>query len=114
MMTGAFSTLDQTGFRFVPPEYQFRQKFPQRHNKIESRVKTSSKIKRTWQPIVCQARPWLHALPVNLLRRWAAPLAGLMRERARHTGQRAATVFSGANIDATMLTKVLSGRTLQT
>jgi threonine dehydratase len=43
----------------------------------------------------------------------AAPLAGLIRERDRYAGQRAATVFSGANIDATMLAEVLAGRTPQ-
>jgi threonine dehydratase len=51
--------------------------------------------------------------PQNYCGAGAAPLAGLIRERARYTGQRVATVFSGANIDATMPTEVLAGRTPQ-
>ena len=43
----------------------------------------------------------------------AAPLAGLIRERERYAGKRAATIFSGANIDAQMLAEVLAGRTPQ-
>ena len=43
----------------------------------------------------------------------AAPLAGLIRERERYTGKRAATIFCGASIDATMFADVLAGRTPQ-
>lgn len=41
----------------------------------------------------------------------AAGLAGLMRERARYAGRRAAVVLSGGNIDAPVFAEVLAGRT---
>lgn len=41
----------------------------------------------------------------------AAPLAGLMRERARYAGKRAAVICSGSNIDAPVFADVLAGRT---
>jgi threonine dehydratase len=41
----------------------------------------------------------------------AAPLAALIRERDRYRGKRAATIFCGANIDASMFAEVLAGRT---
>ena len=43
----------------------------------------------------------------------AAPLAGLIRERQRYAGRRAATIFCGANIDAPMFGEILAGRTPQ-
>jgi threonine dehydratase len=43
----------------------------------------------------------------------AAPLAGLLKEKERYAGRRAATILSGANIDASLLAEVLSGRTPQ-
>ncbi len=43
----------------------------------------------------------------------AAPLAGLLRERERYAGARAATILSGSNIDASMFAEVLAGRTPQ-
>jgi threonine dehydratase len=41
----------------------------------------------------------------------AAALAGLMRERERYAGKRVAVVLSGGNIDASVFTEVLAGRT---
>lgn len=41
----------------------------------------------------------------------AAPLAGLIQERERHAGRRAAVVLSGGNIDAPMFAEILGGRT---
>ena len=41
----------------------------------------------------------------------AAPLAGLMRERERYAGKRAAAVLAGGNIDAPTFAEVLAGRT---
>ena len=41
----------------------------------------------------------------------AAPLAGLLSERARRAGQRVAVVLSGGNVDTPMLAEVLAGRT---
>ena len=41
----------------------------------------------------------------------AAPLAGLMRERERYAGKRAATILCGGNIDMPMFAEILAGRT---
>ncbi len=41
----------------------------------------------------------------------AAPLAGLLREKDRYAGKRAAVVLCGANIDTEVFVEVLSGRT---
>jgi threonine dehydratase len=41
----------------------------------------------------------------------AAPLAGLLKEKERYAGKRAATILSGANIDAPLFADVLSGGT---
>ena len=41
----------------------------------------------------------------------AAPLAGLMRERERYAGKRAAVICTGGNIDAPMFAEILAGRT---
>ena len=41
----------------------------------------------------------------------AAPLAGLLREKARYAGRRAAVVLTGGNIDAPVFAEVLAGRT---
>lgn len=41
----------------------------------------------------------------------AAPLAGLLKEKERYAGKRAATILSGGNIDAPVFAEVLSGRT---
>jgi threonine dehydratase len=41
----------------------------------------------------------------------AAPLAGLLKEKERYAGKRAATILSGGNIDASLMAEVLSGRT---
>jgi threonine dehydratase len=41
----------------------------------------------------------------------SAPLAGLLREKERYAGKCAATILSGGNIDASLFTEVLSGRT---
>jgi threonine dehydratase len=41
----------------------------------------------------------------------AAPLAGLMRERERYAGKRAAVVCTGSNIDAPVFAEVLAGHT---
>jgi threonine dehydratase len=43
----------------------------------------------------------------------AAPLAGLLKEKERYAGKRAATVLTGGNIDAPLLAEVLLGRTPQ-
>ncbi len=41
----------------------------------------------------------------------AAPLAGLMRERARYAGKRAGVILCGGNIDAAVFAEALAGRT---
>jgi threonine dehydratase len=41
----------------------------------------------------------------------AAPLAGLMRERQRYAGKRAAVICTGGNIDAPVFAEILAGRT---
>ncbi|MEO3434135.1 threonine dehydratase [Inquilinus sp. CAU 1745] len=41
----------------------------------------------------------------------AAALAGLIRERERYAGRRAAVILSGGNIDASVFTEILEGRT---
>jgi len=41
----------------------------------------------------------------------AAPLAGLLRERERYQGSRAAVVLTGGNIDAPVFAEILAGRT---
>jgi threonine dehydratase len=41
----------------------------------------------------------------------AAPLAGLMQERARMTGRRVAVILSGGNIDASVFRRILAGET---
>lgn len=41
----------------------------------------------------------------------AAALAGLMRERGRYAGKRAAAICSGGNIDAPMFAQILAGHT---
>jgi hypothetical protein len=41
------------------------------------------------------------------------PLAGLLKEKERYAGLRAATILSGANIDCSLFVEVLSGRTPQ-
>jgi threonine dehydratase len=41
----------------------------------------------------------------------AAALAGLMQERARMTGKRAAVILSGGNIDASVYQRILAGET---
>jgi len=41
----------------------------------------------------------------------AAPLAGLMRERERYAGKRAAVICSGGNIDMPVFAEILAGRT---
>jgi len=41
----------------------------------------------------------------------AAPLAGLMQERARMTGKRVAVILSGGNIDAPVYRRILAGET---
>jgi threonine dehydratase len=41
----------------------------------------------------------------------AASLAGLMRERERYAGKRAAVICSGGNIDAPVFAEILAGRT---
>lgn len=41
----------------------------------------------------------------------AAALAGLIRERERYAGRRAAVILSGGNIDAPVFTEILEGRT---
>ena len=41
----------------------------------------------------------------------AAPLAGLIRERQRCSGKRAAVICSGSNIDAPVFAEILAGRT---
>jgi hypothetical protein len=41
----------------------------------------------------------------------AAPLAGLMQERARMTGKRVAVILSGGNIDASVYRGILVGET---
>jgi threonine dehydratase len=41
----------------------------------------------------------------------AAPLAGLIRERARYAGKRAAVICSGGNVDAAVLAHILEGGT---
>lgn len=41
----------------------------------------------------------------------AAPLAGLIRERQRYAGKRAAVICSGGNVDAPVFAEVLAGRT---
>jgi len=41
----------------------------------------------------------------------AAPLAGLMQERARMTGKRVAVILSGGNIDASVYRRILAGET---
>jgi threonine dehydratase len=41
----------------------------------------------------------------------AAPLAGLMQERARMTGKRVAVILSGGNIDASVYRGILGGET---
>jgi threonine dehydratase len=41
----------------------------------------------------------------------AAPLAGLMQERARMAGKRVAVILSGGNIDASVYQKILAGET---
>jgi threonine dehydratase len=41
----------------------------------------------------------------------AAPLAGLMRERERYAGKRAAVICTGGNIDAPLFAEILAGRT---
>ncbi len=43
----------------------------------------------------------------------AAALAGLIRERSRYAGKRAAVVCTGGNIDAAVLGEILAGRTPQ-
>ena len=42
-----------------------RRELPKRRCDKECRVKTSSKINRTWRSILCQAGPCLHALPAT-------------------------------------------------
>jgi threonine dehydratase len=41
----------------------------------------------------------------------AAPLAGLMQERARMTGKRVAVILSGGNIDMSVYRRILAGET---
>lgn len=41
----------------------------------------------------------------------AAPLAGLLRERERYAGRRAAVILCGANIDTGVFAEILAGRT---
>jgi threonine dehydratase len=41
----------------------------------------------------------------------AAPLAGLMQERARMTGKRVAVILSGGNIDISVYRRILAGET---
>lgn len=41
----------------------------------------------------------------------AAPLGGLMQERARMTGKRVAVILSGGNIDASVYRRILAGET---
>ena len=41
----------------------------------------------------------------------AAPLAGLMQERARMTGKRVAVILSGGNIDTSVYRRILAGET---
>jgi len=41
----------------------------------------------------------------------AAPLAGLMQERARMTGKRVTVILSGGNIDASVYRRILAGET---
>ena len=41
----------------------------------------------------------------------AAPLAGLIRERQRCSGKRAAVICSGSTIDAPVFAEILAGRT---
>ena len=41
----------------------------------------------------------------------AAPLAGLMQERARMAGKRVAVILSGGNIDASIYQRILAGET---
>jgi threonine dehydratase len=41
----------------------------------------------------------------------AAPLAGLMQERARMAGKRVAVILSGGNIDASVYQRILAGET---
>src|SRR5215510_9635670 len=41
----------------------------------------------------------------------AAPLAGLMQERARMAGKRVAVILSGGNIDASVYRRILTGET---
>src|SRR5262245_1150182 len=41
----------------------------------------------------------------------AAPLAGLMQERARMAGKRVAVILSGGNIDASVYRRILAGET---
>ncbi|WP_342737259.1 threonine dehydratase [Bradyrhizobium sp. B117] len=41
----------------------------------------------------------------------AAPLAGLMQERARMAGKRVAVILSGGNIDASVYLRILAGET---
>jgi threonine dehydratase len=41
----------------------------------------------------------------------ATPLAGLMQERARMTGKKAAVILTGGNIDASVYRRILAGQT---
>jgi threonine dehydratase len=41
----------------------------------------------------------------------AAPLAGLMQERARMAGKRVAVILSGGNIDTSVYRRLLAGET---
>jgi threonine dehydratase len=41
----------------------------------------------------------------------AAPLAALLKEKARYAGKRAGLILSGGNIDMPVFAKVLSGET---
>ena len=41
----------------------------------------------------------------------AAPLAGLMQERARMSGKKVAVILSGGNIDASVYRRILAGET---
>ena len=72
----------------------------------------ASRILRLGEEEIAEAVRILYADTHNVAEgAGAAALAGLIRERERYAGKRAAVICSGGNIDAAVLLEILAGRT---
>jgi threonine dehydratase len=72
----------------------------------------AARILRLSEPEIADAIRFYYADTHNVVEgAGAAALAGLMRERERYAGNRAAVICCGSNIDAPVFAEILAGRT---